>query len=70
MQIHHTKHHQTYVDKLNAGMEKYPEYAPLSIEELVKSYPVLPIELKPLIATHGCGHFNHSLMRSFLDPDM
>jgi superoxide dismutase len=37
MEIHHTKHHQTYVDKLNAGLEKYPEYTNVSIEELVKS---------------------------------
>jgi superoxide dismutase, Fe-Mn family len=66
MEIHHTKHHQTYVDKLNAAVEKYPELAALPVEELLKSIAIVPAEIKTAVQNHGGGHANHSLFWTLL----
>ena len=62
MEIHHTKHHQTYVDKLNAAVEKYPDLAKMSVEELLKNLDKLKVEEadRTAIRNHGGGHTNHS----------
>ena len=62
MEIHHTKHHQTYVDKLNAAVEKYPDLAKMSVEELLKNLDKLKVEEadRTAIRNHGAGHANHS----------
>ena len=62
MEIHHTKHHQTYVDKLNAAVEKYPDLAKMSVEELLKNLDKLKVEEadRTAIRNHGGGHANHS----------
>jgi Fe-Mn family superoxide dismutase len=52
MEIHHSKHHQTYIDKLNAGLVG-TEYAEQSLEELLQSVALLPDELKPVVKNHG-----------------
>lgn len=61
MEIHHTRHHQTYIDKLNAGLTSYPQYHWLSVEELLVQFDTLPDSLKPVVRNHGGGHANHSL---------
>jgi Fe-Mn family superoxide dismutase len=63
MEIHHTKHHQTYVDKLNAVLEKHPDLAEKPLEELMKGFDSLSIDEadKKAIRNHGGGHLNHSL---------
>lgn len=63
MEIHHTKHHQTYVDKLNAVLDKHPVLAEKPVEELLKSLNSLKIDEtdKKMIRNHGGGHLNHSL---------
>jgi Fe-Mn family superoxide dismutase len=70
MELHHTKHHQTYVDKLNAALEKYPDLQGRPIEELLKDLPTLKVEEadRTAIRNHGGGHFNHSLFWKYLDP--
>lgn len=70
MEIHHTKHHQAYVDKLNAAVEKYPELQGRPIEELLMDLPKLKVEEadRTAIKNHGGGHFNHSLFWKYLDP--
>ena len=70
MEIHHTKHHQTYVDKLNAALEKYPELVGRPIEELLMNLADLKVEEadRTAIRNHGGGHFNHSLFWKYLDP--
>lgn len=67
MEIHHTKHHQTYIDKLNAGLAG-TSYAEMSLEELLQSISLLPDELKPVVKNHGGGHYNHSLFRQMMTP--
>lgn len=70
MELHHDKHHQTYVDKLNAAVEKYPELQGRPIEELLMNLEDLKVEDadKTAIRNHGGGHFNHSLFWKYMDP--
>ncbi len=70
MEIHHTKHHQTYVDKLNAALEKYPDLVGRPLEELLMNLADLKVEEadRTAIRNHGGGHFNHSLFWKYLDP--
>src|SRR5450432_2397681 len=68
MEIHYTKHHQTYVDKLNAAVEKYPELAAKTVEQLVKEIDQVPAEIKTAVQNHGGGHANHSLFWTILAP--
>src|SRR3989344_7566167 len=70
MEIHHTKHHQTYVDKLNGVLEKYPDLQGRPVEELLADLQKLKIEEadKKMIQNHGGGHSNHSLFWKYLDP--
>ncbi len=61
-EIHHTKHHQTYVDKLNAVLDKHPDLADQPLEQLLGSLDTLSIPEadKKMIRNHGGGHSNHS----------
>jgi len=70
MEIHHTKHHQAYVDKLNAAVEKYPALANMSVEELLKNLDSLKVEDADRVAirNHGGGHVNHSFFWQIMDP--
>jgi len=71
MELHHTKHHQTYIDKLNAALEKYPDLIGRPIEELLKDLSKLQVDEldRTAIRNHGGGHLNHSLFWKYLDPD-
>lgn len=60
MEIHYSKHHQTYVDKLNTALEKYPELQEKTAEELLKNLEAVPAEIRNAVRNHGGGHFNHS----------
>ena len=70
MELHHTKHHQTYVDKLNAALEKYPDLQGRPVEELLSGLAGLKVEEadRTAIRNHGGGHLNHSLFWKYLDP--
>ncbi len=61
MQIHHTKHHQTYVDKLNAALAQAPDLAALSVDDLVAQLDSVPAAIKTAVRNHGGGHSNHSM---------
>ncbi len=63
MEIHHSKHHQAYVDKLNAAVANTPE-AELSLEELLRSVS----QHSPAVRNHGGGHYNHSLFWEVITP--
>jgi Fe-Mn family superoxide dismutase len=69
MEIHHTKHHQTYVDKLNAAMEKWPEGQEMELEEILKNLNAVPEAIRQAVRNHGGGHYNHSLFWNMLEPD-
>lgn len=68
MKIHHTKHHQTYVDKLNAALESHPDLANKSVEELLRGFDSLPDAVKPAVRNHAGGHANHSLFWTLMGP--
>mgnify|MGYP001574558142 CR=1 FL=1 len=70
MRIHHTKHHQTYVDKLNAALEKYPELQKKSAEELIKDLSKIPEDIQTAVRNHGGGHVNHSMFWKLLKKDV
>jgi superoxide dismutase, Fe-Mn family len=69
MELHYTKHHQTYVDKLNAAVEQAPELKGKSVEELLKNLDVVPDKVRQVVRNHGGGHYNHSLFWKFMAPD-
>ncbi len=68
MEIHHTKHHQAYIDKLNGAVEG-TEWADKSIEEIIKNLDKLPEDKKAVVRNNGGGHYNHSLFWEMLSPD-
>lgn len=59
MEIHHTKHHQAYVTKLNEAVSTKPELQSLTLEQLITSINQLPTEVKGIIRNNGGGHWNH-----------
>lgn len=68
MEIHHTKHHQIYVDKLNAALVGSGEWEEKSLGELLQSLDVLPDTIKGAVRNHGGGHWNHSFFWKTLTP--
>ena len=61
MEIHHGKHHQTYVNNLNAAIEKTPELAKKSLDDLLRNVSSLPEAVRTPIRNNGGGHWNHSM---------
>jgi superoxide dismutase, Fe-Mn family len=68
MQLHHDKHHQTYVDKLNAALVMHPEITYASVEELLQNFDKVPEDIKIMVKNHGGGHSNHSIFWTLLTP--
>ncbi|MFI5134715.1 MAG: superoxide dismutase [Chitinophagales bacterium] len=68
MEIHYTKHHQAYVDKLNAAIEKAPGLKGKSIDELLSMINSIPDTVKMQIRNQGGGHWNHSFFWQILAP--
>lgn len=70
MEIHHDKHHQTYCNNFNAVMEKYPELAMESAEDIIKNLNSLNVaeEDKKKIKNQGGGYINHNLFWEIMDP--
>lgn len=68
MVLHHDKHHNTYVTNLNGAIEKYPELASKSIEELVADLANVPADIKAAVQNNGGGHANHSFFWKIMSP--
>jgi Fe-Mn family superoxide dismutase len=68
MRVHHDKHHQAYVDKVNAALEG-TDWADKPIEEVVKNLNDLPADKQGPVRNNGGGHYNHSLFWENLSPD-
>ncbi len=67
MEIHHTKHHQGYVDKANAALEG-TEFADKSVEEVLQNIDSIPADKKTAVTNNAGGHANHSLFWSIMTP--
>ncbi len=70
MEIHHAKHHQAYIDKLNTVVEKYSALADMSVEDLLKTLKTLEVDEVDRIAiqNHGGGHANHAFFWNIMGP--
>jgi Fe-Mn family superoxide dismutase len=68
MHLHHDKHHAAYVTKLNGAVEKYPDLAKKSAEELIRNLSALPEDVRGVIRNHGGGHVNHSMFWQIMGP--
>jgi Fe-Mn family superoxide dismutase len=68
MEIHHGKHHQTYVNNLNAAIEKAPELASKSLDDLMRNVSSLPEAVRTPIRNNGGGHWNHSMFWQIMAP--
>jgi Fe-Mn family superoxide dismutase len=70
MEIHHTKHHQTYIDKLNAALEGHVGLQSRSIQELLKNPEIVPDAIRNAVRNHGGGHANHSFFWPLLKKNV
>jgi Fe-Mn family superoxide dismutase len=69
MQIHHGKHHQTYVNNLNAAIEKAPELASKSLDDLIRGINDVPESVRTAVRNNGGGHWNHSMFWKWMAPN-
>ncbi|MCH4825737.1 MAG: superoxide dismutase SodA [Planococcus sp. (in: firmicutes)] len=68
MNIHHTKHHNTYITNVNAALEGHDELASKSVEELIADLDAVPESIRTAVRNNGGGHANHSLFWKLLSP--
>ncbi len=68
MHLHHDKHHQAYVTNFNAAIEKHPELAGKSPEELLKDLNAVPDDIRAAVRNNGGGHVNHSMFWQIMGP--
>lgn len=68
MEIHHTKHHQGYVDKLNKALEKYPDWQSRPVVELISDLDNIPEDIRTAVRNNGGGDANHRLFFTLITP--
>lgn len=68
MSIHHTKHHQAYITNLNAAIEKHPELADKSLEDLLSNLNAVPEDIRMAVRNHGGGTWNHNMFWEIMAP--
>ncbi len=69
MEIHHTKHHQTYITNLNAALEKHPEIADEDLVKLISNINEVPEDIRVAVRNNGGGHLNHSMFWNIMSPE-
>src|SRR5699024_768674 len=69
MTLHHDKHHAAYVNNANAALEKHPELADKSVEELLKEIDSVPEDIRTAIRNNAGGHANHAMFWELLSPN-
>lgn len=68
MEIHHSRHHQAYVNNLNAALDKHPELHEIPLEVLIADLSKVPEDIRTAVRNNGGGHLNHSLFWEVLTP--
>jgi superoxide dismutase, Fe-Mn family len=68
MEIHHTKHHNTYVTKVNAALEGQGDLASKPIDQLMREIETVPADIRQAVINNGGGHANHSLFWQIMGP--
>ena len=69
MEIHHSKHHQTYVNNLNKSLSSHPELVDTPIDELLDDINKIPEDIRQAVINHGGGHWNHSFFWTILKTE-
>ncbi len=69
MEIHHDKHHATYVSKLNEALDKEPGQGSKGLEDLLRGIDEVPESIRGAVRNHGGGHANHSLFWEIMGPN-
>jgi Fe-Mn family superoxide dismutase len=69
MTLHHDKHHQAYVNNLNAALEKYPDLQNKSPEELIRDLNSVPDDIRAAVRNNGGGHVNHTMFWQIMGPN-
>ncbi|MEO7904499.1 MAG: superoxide dismutase [Candidatus Saccharimonadales bacterium] len=69
MKLHHDKHHQSYVDKLNGALDGVDAVERGSLDELLQSIDRLPTSVQQVVRNNGGGHYNHTLFWQWMSPD-
>jgi Fe-Mn family superoxide dismutase len=68
MEIHHTKHHQAYINTANGAIQGKPDLEKKSVEELISNLNAVPEEIRTTVRNHGGGHANHSFFWKIMGP--
>ena len=69
MEIHHGKHHQAYINNLNAALEKHPDLQSKSVEDLIGGISTVPEDIRTAVRNNGGGHANHSMFWQIMAPN-
>lgn len=69
MEIHHNKHHQAYIDNLNAALAKHPAIAEMPLYELLSNIDKVPQDIRTAVQNHGGGHYNHTFFWPIMSPN-
>lgn len=69
MEIHHTKHHQAYINNLNAALEGHEDLKQLTIEELLTNLEGIPEGIRMAVRNNGGGHLNHTMFWEIMSPN-
>ncbi|MEZ6044860.1 MAG: superoxide dismutase [Planctomycetaceae bacterium] len=69
MEIHHSKHHQAYINNVNAALEGHADLAAKSVDDLVSDLNAVPEAIRGAVRNNGGGHSNHSLFWTILGPN-
>ena len=68
MEVHHARHHQAYVNNLNAALEKHPEWMDRPIESLIRKLGEVPDDIRSAVRNNGGGHLNHTFFWESMGP--
>ena len=69
MEIHHGKHHQAYINNLNAALEKHPDLQSKSVEDLLRNINTVPEDIRTAVRNNGGGHANHTMFWQIMGPN-
>ena len=69
MEIHHGKHHQAYINNLNAALEKHPDLQSKSVEDLIAGISTVPEDIRTAVRNNAGGHANHSMFWQIMGPN-
>jgi Fe-Mn family superoxide dismutase len=69
MEIHHDRHHATYVNNLNGAIEKHPELGDKTVEALLSDLDAIPDDIRTVVRNNGGGHLNHSIFWEIMAPN-